>query len=175
MMDLAFGSDKIGFEITELSTALVEYFQQSFAKIQAKAKADQLTAQDFAAEQAALYEQCAELSHLFADRFRGTGNADWAKLCDTWADGFSKNALTAKSAVESPNAAIEFFKNTMASLSIFDENAVLSGQVGQGAGPALSKAFKLPGFIDKGFQGWEFAQDWFKGDATAMAGVAVQR
>lgn len=172
-MDLAFGSDKIGFEITELSTALVEYFQRSFENIQAKAKADELTAEDFAAEQGALYDQCAELSHLFADRFRGTGNADWATLCDTWASGFERNALAAKSAVASPNAALEYFKNSMSSLSIFDEGAVLSGQVGQGAGPALSKAFKLPGFIDKAFQGWEFAQDWFKGDATAMAGVAA--
>ncbi|WP_052697828.1 hypothetical protein [Luteibacter yeojuensis] len=168
-----FGESRIGFQITELSTALTEYFTRSFADLQAKAKAGSLTDAQFAASQASLYEQCAELSHLFADRFRGTGDSEWAALCDTWAKGFDEKKLLAKSAVESKDALTELIKNTASSLSIFSEKSVLSTYFGEGAGPAWSTSFKVPDFLDKAAQGWEGVEDWLKGDATAIAGLAA--
>lgn len=54
-MSIGFGSDRIGFQIAELSTALVEFYKRSMDRIQAKAKSGDLTPQGFAEEQASLY------------------------------------------------------------------------------------------------------------------------
>lgn len=169
-MDIGFGSDRIGFQIAELSTALVEFYKRSMSEIQAKAKSGQLTPQQFAAEQASLYDQCAELSHLFGDKFRESGDAGWAALCDSWAQGFDQKSLTAKSAVEDENTALSYFKNTVAMLAIFDDDAVLSSKLGEGAGGALGKAL---GVLDKGFNAWDEWQAWLKGDTTDMTGIAT--
>lgn len=169
-MNIGFGSDRIGFQIAELSTALVEFYKRSMDGIQAKAKSGELTPQGFAAEQASLYQQCAELSHLFEEKFRDSGETGWADLCKTWAEGFDQKSLTAKSAVEDENAAIEFVKDTVGALSIFDDDAVLSSNIGKGAGGALGKAL---GLGDKAFNAWDEWEAWLKGDATDMAGIAA--
>lgn len=61
-MSIGFGSDRAGFQIAELSTALVEFYKRSMDSVQAEAKSGKLTPQQFAAEQASLYQQCADIS-----------------------------------------------------------------------------------------------------------------
>ncbi|WP_213947460.1 hypothetical protein [Luteibacter sp. dw_328] len=141
--DFAFGSSRVGFQIAELSTALVEYFNRSFTEVQAKAKADTLTPQAFAAAQASLYGECVELAHMFSDRFNGTVDLEWAKICDAWAQGFDAKRLVAQAAVETEDKALEYFKNFVSSASIYDDEAVLSSQIGKGVGPVEGSPLSL--------------------------------
>jgi Ca2+-binding RTX toxin-like protein len=170
MMDIGFGSKQVGFEIAELSTALVEFYKRSMDEIQAKAKTGDLTPQQFAAAQSSLYEQCADLSYLFGDKFRDSGNTGWADLCDTWAEGFEQKSLTARSAAEDESLALEYFQNVIGSLAVFSDDEVLSSNIGKGAGGALGKAL---GVLDKGLTAWDEFEAWAKGDATDMAGIAT--